>query len=160
MEQEVTNFARFYMTFNKMKYTGDREEMKRNIVRQYTWDRTDSLRAVTFKEYNAICDGIEKLYGNKDAYREAIRKHRSVVLKLMQKIGIDTTDWTRINAFCKDERLAGKEFARLDGEELEALAVKLRVIQKKGGLRKKEEKQVPQAQAVYVVMNGSASNNN
>lgn len=158
-KQEVTNFARFYLTFNKMKNTGDREELKRSIVRQYTCNRTDSLREMTRNEYYACCDGIERLYGNKDAYREAIRKHRSVVLKLMQKIGIDTTDWTRINAFCKDERLAGKEFARLDGGELEALAVKLRAIQKKGGLRKKEEKQTPQAQAVYVVMNGDCLEN-
>ena len=40
MKQEVTNFARFYALFNKVPYYGDREEFKRSLVRQYTWNRT------------------------------------------------------------------------------------------------------------------------
>lgn len=156
--QEVTNFARFYATFNKMKYTGDREELKRSIVMQYTWNRTDSLREMTRKEYDACCDGIERLYGTRDAYREAIRKQRATVLHLMQKIGVDTTDWARINNFCRHPRIAGKDFAMLSGEELEALAVKLRIIKKKGGLKPKEYKQEPGG-IVYVMMNTDTSLN-
>ena len=63
----------------------------------------------------------------------------------MQKVGIDTTDWTRINAFCEDQRIAGKVFARLTNEELEQLSVKLRSIQRKGGLKPKKQP-TPQAQ--------------
>lgn len=158
MAQEVTNFARFYMTFNKMKIIGDREDMKKDIVLQYTWNRTDSLREMTRKEYDACCDGIERLYGTRDAYREAIRKHRATTLHLMQKIGIDTTDWQRINDFCRDPRIAGKNFAMLSGEELEALSVKLRIIKKKGGLKQKEDKQQPGG-VVYVMMNADATLN-
>ena len=44
MAQEVTNFARFYALFGKVPYYGDREEFKRSIVRQYTRNRTESLR--------------------------------------------------------------------------------------------------------------------
>ena len=29
MAQEVTNFARFYATFNKIPYSGDREDLKK-----------------------------------------------------------------------------------------------------------------------------------
>lgn len=47
MAQEVTNFARFYASFNKLPYDGDREEFKKSIVMQYTWNRTDSLREMT-----------------------------------------------------------------------------------------------------------------
>ena len=36
----------------------------------------------------------------------------------MQKLGIDTTDWTRINAFCQDQRIAGV-FSLLSNEEVE-----------------------------------------
>lgn len=160
MGQEVTNFARFFATFNHMKVYGDREEMKKNIVRQYTWNRTDSLREMTKKEYDACCDGIERLYGTREAYREIIRKHRATALHLMQKIGIDTSDWQRVNNFCKNPRIAGKVFAQLDGEELKALAAKLRIIKKKGGLKPKEEKAQPQpSQTVYVMLNGSKTLN-
>ena len=38
MAQEVTNFARFYTLFNKLPCTGDREEFKKSIVLQYTWE--------------------------------------------------------------------------------------------------------------------------
>ena len=47
MAQEVTNFARFYTLFNKLPCTGDREEFKKSIVLQYTWNRTDSLKEMT-----------------------------------------------------------------------------------------------------------------
>ena len=61
MAQEVTNFARFYTLFNKLPCTGDREEFKKSIVLQYTWNRTDSLKEMTAKEYEACCTALEKL---------------------------------------------------------------------------------------------------
>ena len=57
--------------------------------------------------------------------------------KLMQQAGIDTTDWQRINDFCRHPRIAGKEFARLTLEELDSLQTKLRSIMRKGGLKPK-----------------------
>ena len=42
--------------------------------------------------------------------RSELRKERSATPKLMQKAGIDTTDWNRINRSCLDPRIAGKEF--------------------------------------------------
>ena len=134
MAQEVPNFARFFAAFNKLPYGGSREEFKRQIVLQYTWNRTDSLREMTRREYNDCCNALEELSGQKSEQK----KRRSECLKLMQKLGIDTTDWTRINAFCEDARIAGKPFARLEGDELEALAVKLRAIGRKGGLSAKK----------------------
>ena len=61
MAQEVTNFARFYALFNKLPYQGDREEFKKQIVLQYTWNRTDSLKEMTAKEYEVFCTALEKL---------------------------------------------------------------------------------------------------
>lgn len=111
MAQEVTNFARFYASFNKLPCTGDREGLKKQIVLQYTWDRTESLREMTSKEYEACCSALEKLTGQdewRQKLREELRRKRSVCLKLMQQLGIDTTDWDRINAFCNNPRIAGK----------------------------------------------------
>lgn len=47
LRSAVTNFARFYALFGKVPYYGDREEFKRSIVRQYTRNRTESLREMT-----------------------------------------------------------------------------------------------------------------
>ena len=93
MAQEVTNFARFYALFNKLPYQGDREEFKQQIVLQYTWNRTDSLKEMTAKEYEVCCTALEKLSGQdewRQKLREELRRKRSVCLKLMQQLGIDT----------------------------------------------------------------------
>mgnify|MGYP000276482119 CR=1 FL=1 len=140
MVQEVTNFARFYASFNKLPYDGDREDFKKSIVLQYTWNRTDSLREMTSKEYEACCSALEKLTGQdewRQKLRDELRRRRSTCLKLMQKLGIDTSDWARINDFCRNPRIAGKPFSQITSDELEELAVKLRSIQRKGGLKKK-----------------------
>lgn len=140
MPQQVTNFARFYAAFNRLPCTGDREELKRGIVLQYTWNRTDSLREMTLREYEDCCRALERLTGQDyDLIRQELRRRRSVCLKLMQQMGVDTTDWERVNELCRHPRLMGKDFRELDTEELEALAVKLRVIKKKGGLKPREE---------------------
>lgn len=149
MEQEVTDFSRFFAAFNRLPYDGNRDEFRKQVVLQYTWNRTASLREMTRREYDGCCDALERLNGRKDERR----KLRSKNLRLMQKLGIDTTDWTRINAFCLDPRIAGKVFARLDNGELEALSVKLRSIQHKGGLKpKKEPAQLVQPIVDYMIM--------
>ena len=133
MAQEVTNFARFYTLFNKLPCTGDREEFKKSIVLQYTWNRTDSLKEMTAKEYEACCTALEKLSGQ-DEWRQKLREE-------LQKLGIDTSDWARINDFCSNPRIVGKAFRQITVDELDELAVKLRSIQRKGGLNPKKEKQ-------------------
>lgn len=140
MAQEVTNFARFYALFNKLPYQGDREEFKKQIVLQYTWNRTDSLKEMTAKEYEVCCTALEKLSGQdewRQKLREELRRKRSVCLKLMQQLGIDTTDWNRVNEFYNNPRIAGKPFVQVSTAELEQLAIKLRAIQRKGGLTDK-----------------------
>ena len=52
-------------------------------------------------------------------------------------VGIDTTDWNRVNEFCNNPRIAGKPFVQVSTAELEQLAIKLRAIQRKGGLTDK-----------------------
>jgi hypothetical protein len=90
---------------------------------------------MTPKEYNALCESLEERTG----WRDLQKKKRSLCLKLMQKLGVDTTDWTRVNEFCKNPRIAGKAFAQLGVKDLDALQVKLRAIDRNGGLRKAQE---------------------
>ena len=108
--------------------------MKASLVSQYTGGRTESLREMTVNEYDAMCEDMQRMdenYKAREIYREQLRQKRSTVLRLMQKRGIDTTDWNRVDAYCQNPRIAGKRFSRLTTEELDTVAIKLRIIQRK-----------------------------
>lgn len=128
------NYSRFYVLLGRMPAT-DKDELKASLVRQYTENRTDSLKEMTDKEYDAMCDGMQRQsngYKAREIAREELRRKRSVALHLLQKYGIDTTDWNCVNSFCKNPRISGKEFGKLTAEELELLCIKIRMIQRKG----------------------------
>lgn len=130
--QEVTNFARFYSILKRVPKIGDNEYLKKEMVSVATGGRTESLKEITRKEYDDLCNLLEKRFPEKrNIYVEKRRKKRSSCLKLLQKIGVDTTSWTAINNYCKSPKIAGKVFADLDIEELQMLSLKLRMILKK-----------------------------
>lgn len=133
----VENYHRFYASLNRLP-GGNTEDVKETLVSSFTDGRTTHLREMTQKEYNSMCDSLEERTGWKDQ----LKKKRSLCLKLMQKAGIDTTDWQRINDFCRNPKIAGKVFALLGLEDLDALQVKLRAIMSKGGLRPAKPKEV------------------
>ena len=127
------NYARFYTLLKKMPGAD-----KETLVEQYTDGRTTSLRETTRQEYDRMCRDMERETGYDEfveGIRRQLRRRRSEVLKLMQQLGINTTDWNRVDAFCEDVRIAGKAFRHISIDELEALAVKLRTIARKGGLK-------------------------
>ena len=130
---KTRNYARFYVLLNRMPST-DREELKAGLIRQFSDGRTDSLKELTDKEYTAMCDEMQRLTGGdkaREIYREELRRKRSTVLHLMQKMGIDTSDWDRVNDYCLHPRIAGKELRKLTTDELDVLAIKLRMIRRK-----------------------------
>ena len=130
--QEVSNFARFYSIFKRVPKIGDNEYLKKEMVSVATGGRTESLKEITRKEYDDLCNLLEKRFPEKrNIYVEQRRKKRSSCLKLLQKIGVDTTNWTAIINYCKSPKIAGKVFADLDIEELQQLSLKLRMILKK-----------------------------
>lgn len=123
------NYARFYTLLKKMPGAD-----KETLVAQYTDGRTSSLRETTRQEYDRMCRDMERETGCDEfveSIRRQLRRKRSVCLKLMQQLGIDTTDWNRVNAFCEDARIVGKAFRHISIDELEELAVKLRAIKRK-----------------------------
>ena len=123
------NYARFYTLLKKMPGAD-----KETLVEQYTNGRTTHLRETTQQEYNKMCCDMEQVAGYDERMsdiRRELRRKRSVCLKLMQQLDIDTTDWNRVNAFCEDTRIAGKAFRHISIDELEVLAVKLRAIKRK-----------------------------
>lgn len=132
----LPNYAAFYTLLGRMP-ASDREGLKQSIVLQYTDGRTSSLREMTPQEYSAALAGMQKLVlpTQREKSIQIRRRKRSAVLHQMQLLGVDTADWNKVNSFCRDSRIAGKEFRELDCEELDSLLVKVRAI------RRKKEKQ-------------------
>ena len=117
------NYARFYCLLKKLPGAD-----KETLVSSFTNGRTLHLHEMSAKEYAAMCASLEEHTG----WRVQLKKKRSLCLKLMQQAGIDTTDWQRINDFCRHPRIAGKVFAKLTLADLDSLQTKLRAIMRKG----------------------------
>lgn len=126
------NYGRF---FTLLKRVPNAEDAKCDFVSQFTGGRTTSLKEMTPKEYDTMCEVLEA------RLNWTLKKRRSTALKLMQELGIDTTSWKHVDAFCLAPRIAGRKFSQLNSDELAALATKLRMIKRKGGLEKSKQKQ-------------------
>ena len=135
---QISNYHRFYASFNRLPCCGDREDLKETLVSSFTDGRTTSLKEMTQKEYNAMCASLEqKVHPNARAlYIQERKRRRSSALHQLQLYGVDTTDWNKVNAFCEQPRIAGKPFRDLDCEELESLTRKMRAI-----IRKRDNQQ-------------------
>lgn len=135
MAQEVTNFARFYGILKKSYSFANKElgeEFKEGLVSQFSCGRTTSLREMTKKEYDEMCDKLEEFTPRLlRTARDELRRYRSVCLNLMQRIGVDTTSWQAVNDYCRSPKIAGVEFRDLSVENLDKLSLKLRMILKK-----------------------------
>lgn len=115
-------------------HRGIDDEMKRTMLLELTDGRTASTRDLTPREALYLCGYLNGQPQDTDAERAMLRRRRSGVLARMQRYGVDTTDWERVDAFCLNPRIAGKRFCRLDGGELMALTAKLEAM-----LRKRKE---------------------
>ena len=115
MKRVNNNFGRFYALIKNLPGHPSKEE----IVRHFTKGRTTHLSDLTRDEYNWLCDSLP------DPQRDALKKAGSAVLKRMQQLGVDTSDWANIDNFCMNPRIAGKVFRHLTLAERKALVPKL-----------------------------------
>ena len=121
-------YMRFYGLLEKIPGI-DRDELKRSLVLQYTDGRTSSLRGMSEREYNAMCDDMQRRIREREPAAVVERRRwRSAVLHQLQLLGVNTADWTAVDAYCLNHRIAGKLFRALTIEELMALMPKLRAI--------------------------------
>lgn len=132
MEKKKRNYSRFYAI---CKTKGiDLEQYKDDLISEFTGGRTTSLKDMKDSEYEDMCDclqsGRQQSQSREDFISER-RRLRSAVLKRLQKIGVDTTDFSKVNEFCLNGRIAGKPFGMLTIGELETLIPKLEAISRK-----------------------------
>lgn len=136
------NFSRFYAIARSQGI--DLSQSKEALVLEFTDGRTSSLREMSDAEYNEMCDCLQ--YGHRTASEpredaERRRKARSAVLHRLQLLGVDTTDFAKVDAFCENPKIAGKAFRKITIPELEALIPKLEAICRKP--RKQPEAEQP-----------------
>lgn len=115
---------------------GLNEEQRRAMLYELTDGRTNSTKDLTYAEaqyLSGFLNGAAQMVDSvgKEMEEKAMKRMRSAVLKRLQQIGIDTTDWDRVNAFLCNKRIAGKPLYALDYEELQGLIPKLESIKKK-----------------------------
>jgi hypothetical protein len=129
--KQVKNFSQFFALFNKMQNAD--EELKQELVGTFSAGRTTSLREMTPDEYRRMCESMQAaLCGQSEAdFKAEIKALRSAVLKRLQKMGVDTTDWAKVDKFCLNPRIAGKLFRHLSKEELKDMIPKLAAISRK-----------------------------
>ena len=142
------NYGRFYSLLKQLP--GADKEI---LVYQYTHGRTVHLHETSIQEDAEMCNDMERVAGfdeRREAIRKELRSKRSVCLKLMQQLGVDTTDWARVDNFCMNARIAGKPFRKISIDELAGLAVKLRAIKRKGGLKPKRPREVQKNNTSFV----------
>lgn len=120
------SYAKFYGLLSHMP-GGNSDELKEQLVWQYTNKRTTSLHEMTEEEYERMCRELSR----RSSSQEELRQCRSKALHQMQLLGVNTADWNAVNAYCQDVRIAGKAFYYLSVEELESLTRKLRAIRQK-----------------------------
>lgn len=132
MEKKKRNYSRFY-AICKVKGI-DLEQYKDDLISEFTGGRTTSLKDMKDSEYEDMCDclqGDRQQSQSLEGFTSERRRLRSAVLKRLQKIGVDTTDFGKVNEFCLNGRIAGKPFGMLTIGELETLIPKLEAIIRK-----------------------------
>lgn len=73
-----------------------------------------------------------------------MKKLRSSILKKLQLHGVDTTDWTCVNRFLENPRIAGKRLYNMTNAEMQSLIKKLGSILSKDAYKRKELERITQ----------------
>lgn len=108
------------------------DEEKRAILLDLTDGRTSSTKDLTNEEAQYLCGYLNGHYSERlEEQKKDLRKRRSACLIRMQQLGMDTTDWNKVNSFCEDKRICGKPFYKLQTGDLNVLISKLEAIIRK-----------------------------
>ena len=115
---------------------GLNEEQRRAMLYELTDGRTNSTKDLTYAEaqyLSGFLNGAAQMAESigEQTQAKAMKRMRSAVLKRLQQIGIDTTDWDNVNAYLGSSRIAGKPLYELTYEDLQALIPKLESIKRK-----------------------------
>ncbi|MEO0627785.1 MAG: hypothetical protein AAFY91_12405 [Bacteroidota bacterium] len=92
----------------------------------------ESTKDLTNRQADELIDRLNKMQSNRKDAPPQVRRWWSVVLDLLTKLEVysDNRDWSSVNRYLLDPRIAGKLLYEHNLEELKALSKKLRKILK------------------------------
>lgn len=110
------------------------EQRKCDLLEGYGVEHTNELSVDQMRGLAAW------LLKHRDGTNAQIRAARSQVLSQLQRIGVytDNRDWHSVNAYLEQPRIAGKRLYEMCIEELDALSIKLRAIERKNDIKRVE----------------------
>ena len=127
--------ARFYGLLSAMKGAD-----KNELIWKYSNMLTTSLAEfyekqpvqyrIMIHDMQQIVNKMEKDEISKTALivERELKQRRSAILIRLQKMGIDTTDWDKVNQFMRNPKIAGKTLGEMDSDEMDMLIPKLESI--------------------------------
>jgi hypothetical protein len=150
MKTTINNVhSRFYGLAAKIPHFS-----KEDMVWQYSAMLTDSLSEFYIKNrpaYYQMVSDMQKMVDsmkkssdsayNENSRRETspdIKKLRSGILHRLQRYGIDTTNWHKVNAFMEQPRIAGKRLYDMNATEMGEFIKKIESILAKDKKQKTE----------------------
>ena len=109
-------------------------DQKSNLLESYGVEHASDL------DCNELSDLINYLVNIKQGTDSKKRQLRSDILSQLQRMGIyaDNKDWSKVNRYLLDSRIAGKLLYQMSEQELKSLSIKLRSIEHKHQLKKAE----------------------
>lgn len=113
-------------------------DQKEAILEGYGVTSTKHLSDVQITE---VINRLQRMKDARYTAPESTRRKRSTILDLLVRLGVykNNGDWSRVNAYLMEPRIAGKLMYEMDETELTALARKLRAILQKQEERIQEE---------------------
>ena len=105
MAQEVTNFARFYATFNKIPYSGDREDLKKEMVEK-TWEQLIAEDMADIEQFNNTLHPNQKKYKGMTRWQVLVQNMNPTLQPLdralwARYIGEHVSTSIRRNSYCR-----------------------------------------------------------
>lgn len=140
--------ARFHVLLRQIPQA-DKEE----FIWQYSHLKTTSLSEFYESnpaQYRQMINDMQKLVNemdrrkSNDAKTAELKKLRSAILCRLQKHGIDTTDWDRVNPFMSQPRIAGKTLGKMSIEEMKEFISKMESILAKDKVKQKKIERLTQ----------------
>ena len=100
-----------------------------------------STKDLTDNQLLALIETLNRIESPKTEVPKSLRDARSAVLKALEDLDVKAIngDWSHVNNFLKQPRIAGKVLYQCTAEELKALIPKLKAIAKKRRERIEEE---------------------
>lgn len=121
--KKTHNHSQFWTLFAQMP-GADKEQLIWEASNMFTTSLTDFWENRP-SDYKCMISKMKNAVSTAKKPNENIKLYRSGVLTRLQKYGVDTTNWTKVNAFLKQPKIAGKVIYELSIDELKLLIPKL-----------------------------------